>query len=348
MGLTPQTAPGVFSLLAGTELTDGVWYPLGGFGKVRDGLCRAAQQCGVQVRTQAEVVGIDTAGSRVTGVRLASGERLKANIVVCNRDLPAAYTLLGAVDSGGDGQAFGMAASTASAAGGRDGAAAAVPAATAAYAQQRHDALGRLQYSAGVIAYHWRLSRRLEGLSHHNVFLSTEYEAAWRRATGAGTLCQRPNFYVHCPSRSDPTAAPAGCDSVMVLLPVANLQELPRGASSSIAYEGLVAAGRQRILEFFQASGLGTDLAAAITHEFVTTPPELQAAFGLRHGAAFGLGHGLDQLAMFRPGTKDSQLRGLYFAGASTRPGNGVPLCLMGAKLTANRVLSDLGMAVGG
>lgn len=60
------------------------------------------------------------------------------------------------------------------------------------------------------------------------------------------------------------------------------------------------------------------------------------------HGAAFGLAHGLDQLAAFRPALKDAKVQGLYFTGASTRPGNGVPLCMISATLVSQRVLKDL------
>ena len=64
--------------------------------------------------------------------------------------------------------------------------------------------------------------------------------------------------------------------------------------------------------------------------------------YGLEHGAAFGLSHGLDQLAAMRPALKDAHVEGLYFTGASTRPGNGVPLVMISADLVAQRVVKDL------
>ena len=97
-GLTPYSAPGAFSLLAATELTDGVWYPLGGFQGVRDSLRGIAEELGVCIRTGARVAAIDTAtggaggggggdgGSLIaTGVTLEGGERLAADVVVANR-----------------------------------------------------------------------------------------------------------------------------------------------------------------------------------------------------------------------------------------------------------------------
>jgi phytoene desaturase (3,4-didehydrolycopene-forming) len=55
-----------------------------------------------------------------------------------------------------------------------------------------------------------------------------DFEGSWVRATGPDTLARSPNFYAHCPARTDPTAAPPGCESLMVLLPVANIQEVGR------------------------------------------------------------------------------------------------------------------------
>ena len=63
--------------------------------------------------------------------------------------------------------------------------------------------------------------------------------------------------------------------------------------------------------------------------------------YSLQHGAAFGLSHGLDQLAVFRPAVHDSKVGGLYFCGASTRPGNGIPLVLIGSRITTERIMKD-------
>jgi phytoene desaturase (3,4-didehydrolycopene-forming) len=123
----------------------------------------------------------------------------------------------------------------------------------------------------------------------------------------------------------------------MVLLPVANMQQ--RGGNSD--YASLVAAGRQKIFDTLSAAGV--DLQQQhIIKEVVREPAEWRQAYALEHGAAFGLSHGLNQLAVLRPGPVDPEgPKGLYFVGASSRPGNGVPLVMMGAKLTAERILAD-------
>lgn len=113
---------------------------LSAFAQVVSGLQRAATACGAGFRFGAEVVSIDSNGDSVTGVTLASGKRLAADIVVSNRDLPAAYPLLG-----GDAREHGS---------------------------RRHAALTGKKYSAGVISYNWSVGRRFDQLQHHNVFLS--------------------------------------------------------------------------------------------------------------------------------------------------------------------------------
>ncbi|KAG1658209.1 hypothetical protein FOA52_008232 [Chlamydomonas sp. UWO 241] len=333
VGLSPYSAPGAFSLLAATELTDAVWYPVGGFGEVRDSLRSMAERLGVRIATNARVASIDTTpdGARVEGVTLEGGRKLGARVVVANRDLPQAYRLLG-----GGAQQHGSS--------------------TAA-------ALSRMEYSAGVIAFNWCVSTELPALRHHNVFLSRDGQGAWARATGANSLARSPNFYVHVPSRTDPTAAPPGCESVMVLLPVANLQEMAKagqvpGSTSDRSSSGssgggedvggtyaeLVAAGREAVLRALAEAGVcdsAEALRACILKEMLIEPEGWAARYGLEHGAAFGLSHGLNQLAAFRPSPQDTQVSGLYFVGASTRPGNGVPLVMIGADLTVKRILAD-------
>lgn len=199
----------------------------------------------------------DAVGSRVTGVVLADGTRLAADLIVCNRDLAAAYDLLSSDSSSSD---IGNSGSSSSSGGGTSVAPSPSPAA-AAYGQQQHERLGKLKYSSGVIAYNWCLGKQVHGLLHHNVFLSEQWRQSWHPAAHPNNLVEHPNFYVHVPSRTDPSAAPPGCDSVMVLLPVANQQQL-----GGTDYAALVTEGRQRILTVSAVAvpGLRSISAAAV------------------------------------------------------------------------------------
>ena len=316
VGLTPYNAPGVFSLLVGTEMNDGVYYPMGGFQTIRDAIERAVVDAGVEICTDHEVARILVRDDMsVCGVELAgSGKRIEADIVVCNRDLPAAYSLI-------------------------DDEQADISSNAKRYGERKTAQLASLQYSSGIIAFNWCFDRKLDdSLLHHNIFLSDKPRKAWKLARDADELQEWPNFYCHMPSKTDPSAAPPGCESVMVLLPVANMQKLrdPSG------YDELIRKGRETVVRYMaKVTGI-PDLEKHIVGEQVIDPVAWEQLYGLKFGSAFGLAHGLDQLSLFRPANKDPTVSGLYFTGASTRPGNGVPLCFISAKLCSERIMHDL------
>lgn len=335
VGLSPYNAPGVFSLLAATELTDGVWYPKGGFTKVRESLNALCEKMGAKVRTDSEVAEIVTeevpglgeqkggthTGRKVTGVRLKSGEVLSADVVVANPDLPCVWDQM--LDSVGE------------------------------PGKKESEKLDKAEYSCSVLEFNWCLKKEIPGLLHHNVFLSSDYKGSWNRpATPADFASPKQhNFYCHNPVYTDKTCAPEGGSSIMVLLPICNLREQEeickkRGVPVPTETE-MVEAGRQAILRRFKEAGHG-DLSEIMVHESVTVPSEWREKFNLKHGAVFGLSHGLLQLAAFRPPVRtgikqlDSPVvDGLHFVGASTRPGNGVPLVLMGVKVVHEAIMKE-------
>ena len=341
VGLSPYNAPGVFSLLAATELTDGVWYPIGGFDKVRQSLQALADEEGVVTKLGAEVAQIVTepipegesssiegskATQKVTGVRLESGEVLSADVVVANPDLPCVW------DQMMDHETFPEAKKE---------------------AERWEDA----DYSCSVIEFNWCLDATVPDLLHHNVFLSGDYKGSWERPVCVEDFAapKQHNFYCHNPVYTDPSCAPAGGASVMVLLPVANINEQRKACAKRgvpvPSEEDMVNAAREAVLRRFKEAG--KDISKNIVSESVTTPSQWQERFNIKHGAVFGLSHGLTQLAAFRPPVRtgipqlDSpEVDGLHFVGASTRPGNGVPLVLMGVKVVFEKIMQLHGAGV--
>ena len=341
VGLSPYNAPGVFSLLAATELTDGVWYPIGGFDKVRQSLQALADEEGVVTKLGAEVAQIVTepipegesssiegskATQKVTGVRLESGEVLSADVVVANPDLPCVW------DQMMDHETFPEAKKE---------------------AERWEDA----DYSCSVIEFNWCLDATVPDLLHHNVFLSGDYKGSWDRPACVEDFAapKQHNFYCHNPVYTDPSCAPEGGASVMVLLPVANLNEQRKACAKRgvpvPSEEDMVNAAREAVLRRFKEAG--KDISKNIVSESVTTPSQWQERFNIKHGAVFGLSHGLTQLAAFRPPVRtgipqlDSpEVDGLHFVGASTRPGNGVPLVLMGVKVVFDKIMQLHGAGV--
>jgi phytoene dehydrogenase-like protein len=209
---------------------------------------------------------------------------------------------------------------------------------------------GGWRYSSSTVSFYWCLDRRYAELRHHNVFLAPA--DAWRGLFDAAEyarwderLASAPlHFYVHAPARTDPSCCELPTDdAVMVLVPVPPLDERMSAADVSAATERMVARARDAVIQTFESAGM-EGFGATIVDERVRTPPGWRDAYGLRRGSVFGLSHNLEQLALARPARRHKGVRGLHWVGANTRPGNGVPLVLIGAMKTAEEALLDLGI----
>ena len=171
-------------------------------------------------------------------------------------------------------------------------------------------------------------------LLHHNFFLSGDYKRNFEEIFDAKVPPRDPSFYVNCPGRTDPTVAPPGGDNIFVLVPIPHLTEQQRWD------DGQIARFKEKIYDALEARCL-PGLRRHLVVEQVVTPHEWQSQYNLKYGAAFGLSHGIFQVGYFRPSNKAPNVENLYFVGASTVPGTGVPLVCLGAKLVTERIAAD-------
>ncbi|KFH42759.1 Phytoene desaturase-like protein [Hapsidospora chrysogenum ATCC 11550] len=331
MGMSPFDAPATYSLLQYTEFAEGIWYPKGGFHKVVDALVRIGQSFGVEYRLSTPVARVLTSpdGKKATGVLLESGEELSADIVVLNADLVYSYGNL-------------------------------LPRSPAI--ENRTRSLQKKEASCSSISFYWSMKRKIPELSTHNIFLAEEYRESFDAIFDRHTIPDEPSFYVNVPSRVDPTAAPDGCDSVIVLVPVGHLSRRSKGATPTADdhdadaegllptdeqhWDQIVDRARTAVISAIEARASCTGLREAIGHEIVNTPPTWETRFNLDRGAILGLSHNFLNVLWFRPKTRAPELGATYFVGASTHPGTGVPIVMAGTRITAEQILGDLGMAV--
>lgn len=299
LGLSPYDAPATYSLLQYTELADGVWYPKGGIYRVIESFVGIAESLGVKFLYNTPAEAIEVNGDQATGVLLADGRRIVADIIAANADLPYVYQRL-------------------------------LP--KSSYA----DKLDRARYTCGAITYYWGVNKIYPQLFTHNVFLSTDYRASFDRIFNDHTLPEEPSFYVHAPARIDPSAAPIGQDTLMALVPIGHLQQ-----DSPQDMEIHVKKARSTMFKRLSEIGV-TDLEENIKFEIVYSPETWQDLYNLTHGAAFGLSHDFWQVGYLRPKNRHKQYRNLYFVGASTHPGTGLPIVLLSAKLTAERIFNHV------
>eukprot|EP00522_Entomoneis_paludosa_P002673 CAMPEP_0172473010 /NCGR_PEP_ID=MMETSP1065-20121228/68640_1 /TAXON_ID=265537 /ORGANISM="Amphiprora paludosa, Strain CCMP125" /LENGTH=469 /DNA_ID=CAMNT_0013231179 /DNA_START=48 /DNA_END=1457 /DNA_ORIENTATION=- len=353
-GVFQSTAPAVFGLLAAIELHPsnnkcGVFAPIGGFDKVSAALENLCKDLGVSIKCNQTVTEVSDDGVTVVSDDSDKSQSvfIPADLVIVNADLPYAQKSLAPLSPSHDS----ISTTTLS----------------TPTASERFDWNDKKRFSSGVIAFHWSIDKPLENLNTHNVFMQagsdTDAIESWRRCireqgSTAESLSRQQfslrdacNFYVHRPVKVDSTAAPEGCDSILVLLPcpILSRQESLSKVERSIAMKGYAEQFDKSVIDSARALVLdrlsvvpGLDnLQNHILHETVDTPATMANAWNVGAGTPFGMSHGFRQLSRLRS-TSLTEFPKALFVGASSRPGNGVPLVLVCAEQTANAALKAL------
>jgi phytoene desaturase len=197
--------------------------------------------------------------------------------------------------------------------------------------------LASKKYTSSALMFYWGLKdARPAAFIHHNVFLADHrYRESFDRIFNDLTLPDDPSFYICAPARTDPAFAPPGGDSLMALVPVGHMDERrPQD------WAALQERARQGVISRLGMLGLN-DLEQHIAFEATMGPPDYQQELNLAKGAAFGLSHNFAQVGYLRPHNRHPRYRNLYFVGASTHPGTGLPIVLISARLAAERILKE-------
>jgi phytoene desaturase len=302
LGGSPYSLPGMFTILPYGELAYGLWLPEGGIYGLVEGIEKLAREVGVEVRTQARVSKIRVRGGRVRGVELSGGEELAATLVVSNVDVPTTDTELVEAENG--------------------------------FASHARTRAAKTRMTPGVVTFYLGVRGEVEGLGHHTIFLPGDCRAAFDDLFKHKRLPRELPFYVSVPSATDPKLAPPGCNAVFVLAPTPTLGQMP-GADWHA--ESLKI--KERVTETLALHGVRIDPARVIFEE-VYTPEDWRRRFGLYDGSAFGAAHTLFQVGPFRRRNFSEEVEGLYYAGASTTPGTGMPMVVISGRLVAERIVS--------
>jgi phytoene desaturase len=301
MGLSPFEAPATFSMMPYTELAHGVWYPRGGMQRVVETLMEIATRAGVEFVFDTSVKRIDISEGKARGVILANGQRLEADVVLANADLPYVYRDLLPQDG---------------------------------VASQ----LENKRFSCSVVSFFWGVDKPYETLGPHTLFLADDYRQNFESIIQGLTIPKNPSLYVHAPARLEAAMAPAGEDTLIAIVPVGHLSQNGEQNWGAIRDQA-----RGHVFRRLKTLGI-TDLEAHIKFEVTFTPLSWRKRYNLMKGSTHGLCHNLTQLGYFRPSNRHARYHNLYFVGASTRPGTGIPTALISARLAAERIMDDLGM----
>jgi phytoene desaturase len=292
VGGNPFSTTSIYTLIAFLERKWGVHFPIGGTGALVRGLCGLIEGQGGSLRLGAEVKQILVEGGRARGVLLAGGERLAADVVVSNADSAWTYRYLVPGD------------------------------ARKRWTDRR---IERANYSMSLFVWYFGTKVQYPDVKHHTILLGPRYRGLLDDIFVRHVLADDFSLYLHRPTATDPSLAPAGRDTFYVLSPVPNLASGTDWQVESERYRKEV----ERYLERTVLPGLSEN----VTESLIMNPQDFQDRLLSFRGATFGIEPVLTQSAFFRPHNQSEDIERLYLVGAGTHPGAGLPGVLSSARV---------------
>lgn len=303
VGGNPFETSAIYALIHALERQWGVFFPQGGTGALIEGMLTLFRELGGEVRLNAGVDEIVVDKGRVSAVRLLSGETIPCLLAASNADVVHTYDKLLRGN---------------------------------ALAKRKAASLRKKRFSMSLFVIYFGLKGERPDLSHHTVLFGPRYRELLKDIFHGAELADDFSLYLHAPSVTDPTLAPPGHSAYYVLAPVPHL------GNADIDWNVEGPRYRDRILAYLEKHQI-PDLARDLVTCRIFTPFDFRDELNAHVGSAFSLEPVLWQSAYFRTHNKDAQIGGLYFVGAGTHPGAGIPGVVGSAKATAGIILEDYG-----
>ena len=310
LGTSPAAAPSMYHLMSHLDIGQGVLYPRGGFGSVIDAIARLAEQHGATLLTGHRARRITVEGGRATGVDVETRDgdtlHLPADVVVSSADLHVTEKQLLDPEH-----------------------------------RTRSDSWweGRDPGPGAVLAL-LGVRGELPELAHHTLFFTRDWERGFDAIYGSDPRIPDPaSLYVCRPSATD-DVAPEGHENLFVLIPVPADTGIGAGGIDGAGAPAVEATVDAAIAQISAWAGV-PDLAERVVVRRSIGPEDFEREFGAWRGGALGPAHTLRQSAVLRGSNASSRVRGLLYAGATTIPGIGLPMCLISAELVLKRLRGD-------
>jgi len=299
IGGNPFDSPSIYAMIHYLEREWGIHYAVGGTGAIVKAMVKLFKDIGGTIRLSTEVDEILIEGKQATGVRLTSGEIIKADEVVANADVGYVYENM--ID-------------------------------------KKHQStfmklkMGKMKYSMSLFVIYFGTNRlyRDHGLAHHNIILGERYKGLLSDIFNKHHLSEDFSLYLHMPTLTDPSIAPDGCENFYVLSPVPH-------EGSGIDWTTQAKPYRDTIMQFLEDNYL-PGLQDSIIAEHYIDPLHFKDVLNSRMGAAFSIQPTLTQSAWFRPHNKAEDFENVYFVGAGTHPGAGLPGVLSSSIIVENLI----------
>jgi phytoene desaturase len=302
LGLSPFEALAMYSLITYADMAKGMHYPSGGIYSIIEDMVSLAHSMGIEIETDCAVKSIVVENGKASGVELENGERLDADLVVSNADLPYTYTQL--IDS-------------------------------EHRKKYTDDRLERMSYACSGYILFLGTNKTYPHMRHQSIYFADDYKANLDSIFITRTVPADPSFHLSNPTITDPSVAPEGHSILYLLAPMPNLQ-------GDINWDEAVPPLRERLLDRLEKivdPHLREQIVWDREYRPEDWLHDVNAVHGTAFGS---FSHGFFQSAYFRPHNKARDIEGLYFVGQGTYPGIGMPMVLLSARLVTERIEKEV------
>jgi phytoene desaturase len=194
--------------------------------------------------------------------------------------------------------------------------------------------LDKMDWTLAPFTVYLGLRGKIDGLMHHNYFLGSNFRGYADTIFTSSISPQKPYYYVNVPTKSYAQCAPDGCENVFILCPVPDLRFKKDWSDKEELADTIIRDLSDRT---------GSDIPKNTMVRITLAPDDWASMLNLYKGSGLGLAHGMNQVGAFRPRNKDEKFSNLYYVGASTVPGTGLPMVIISSKLTLERIIQDNG-----
>ena len=293
VGGNPFTTTSIYGLILYLEKKWGIHYSMGGTGNIIRGFEKLMNEVGIQIINGHEVIKINTNKNKITGIKLDNETIIEANNVICNADPPAVYEKM--LDERANNSLL--------------------------FKWKKK----RMEYSMGLFVYYFGTKKKYENIEHHTIKFGNKYKEHLDDIFENKKLNSDISYYLHRPSATDKSMAPPEHDCFYVLVPVPNNQSKIDWSVEGEKMKNLVIDKMEK--------DLMPNLRENIVDDFYLTPDYFEKDLNTKYGSGFSIQPKFSQSAYFRFHNKSEIYDGLYFVGAGTHPGAGVPGVLSSAKV---------------
>ena len=293
VGGNPFSTTSIYGLILYLEKKWGIHYSMGGTGNIIKGYEKLMSEVGIKILKESEVTKIISKNNKISGIQINNQIDIDADNVICNADPPAVYEKL--------------------------------------LGQNKNNSIlfnwkkNRMEYSMGLFVYYFGTKKIYENVEHHTIKFGNKYKEHLDDIFDKKKLNEDISYYLHRPTATDKSMAPQGNDCFYVLVPVPNNQ-------SKINWDIEGKKMKKLVIEKMEKD-LMPNLSENIVEDFYLTPDYFEKDLNTKYGSGFSIQPKFTQSAYFRFHNKSEVYDGLYFVGAGTHPGAGVPGVLSSAKV---------------